>query len=202
MCTSGPDYMEENEYEKELFSQSEKLWKSYQDNYVPLENQVIEQTQAKRSAGYKQHSTDKAVNAARMEQPGTALTSAGMDPSGGGFMQTSNDAQNVSGTAGAYGAMAGHQSAEDQYMSGMMGLSQAGRGQQSEALSGLNSLAANQAGVDAAELAANQTVRNARWGALGTMAGAGGMMYGYQQGWFKPKTDNPFSGNSNANPLG
>lgn len=184
MCTSGPDYVKENEYERELFRQSEKLWQSYQDKYIPLENQVIEQIQGKRSAGYKQHSMDQAVNAARMEQPGTALVGPGMDPSGGGFMMASNEAQNTSGTAGAYGAMAGLQSAEDQYMSGMMGVAQTGRGQQAEALSGLNSLAANQAGIDAAELAAKQTVKNARWGALGTMAGAGGMMYGKNQGWF------------------
>ena len=99
-------------------------------------------------------------------------------------MMASNEAQNASGTAGAYGAMAGLQSAEDQYTSGMLGISQAGRGQQATAMQGMSNLAANQAGIDAAELAAKNTVRQAKWGGIGTMAGAGGMMYGKNQGWF------------------
>ena len=77
-----------------------------------------------------------------------------------------------------------------------MGISQAGRGQQATAMQGMSNLASNQAGIDAAELAAKSSIRQSKWGALGTMAGAGGMMYGKDQGWFKPKTDNPFSGNS------
>ena len=199
MCSGGPDYVEENDYERALFEQSEKMWQNYQDKYIPLENQVIEQMQAKRSAGYKQHSKDQAVNAARMQTSGTALSGPGMDPSGGGFMMASNEAQNTSGTAGAYGAMAGLQSAEDQYMSGMMGISQAGRGQQATAMQGMSNLAANQAGIDAAELAAKNSIRQSKWGALGTMAGAGGMVYGKKQGLFDKKpsnSGNPFSGNS------
>ena len=123
MCGSGPDYIEENEYERALFEQSEKMWQNYQDKYIPLENQAIEQMQNKRSAGYRQHSMDQGVNAARMQNPGTTQVGAGMNPGGGGAMMAANDAANLTATSGAMGAMAGLQSAEDQYTSGMLGIS-------------------------------------------------------------------------------
>lgn len=183
MCSS-PDYVEQNEYEKALIEQSEKMWQNYQESYIPLENQIIEQTQNKRSAGYKQHSQDQAVNAARMNAPGTVTVGAGMQP-GGNMMEMSQQAQEQSGTAGAMGAMAGLQSAEDEYASGMMGLAQHGRGQQATAMQGYGSLAANQAGMDMAELSAKQTASNAKWGAIGGMAGLGAGYYGHTKGWFK-----------------
>ncbi len=185
MCSS-PDYVEQNEYEKALIEQSEAMWENYQESYIPLENQVIEQTQNKRSAGYQQHSQDKAVNAARMQAPGTVTVGAGMQPGSGNMMETSQTAQEQTGTAGAMGAMAGLQSAEDQYASGMMGLAQHGRGQQATAMQGTSQLATNQAGMDMAELSARQHASNAKWGAIGGMAGLGVGYYGKQQGWFTP----------------
>ena len=49
----------------------------------------------------------------------------------------------------------------------------------------MSNLAANQAGIDAAELAAKNSIRQSKWGALGTMAGAGGMVYGKKHNWFE-----------------
>ncbi|WP_420588247.1 hypothetical protein [Bacterioplanoides sp.] len=181
MC-SDPDYAEQNEYEKALIEQSESMWADYQENYVPLENQVIKEVEGKRSAGYQQYSKDQAVNAARMQTPGTVTVGAGMQPGSGSFARASQSAQQQSGAAGAMGAMAGLQSAEDQYMSGMMGLAQTGRGQQASAMSGYSSLAANQAGTDMAELMAKQQVSSARWGAVGSMAGMGASAYMKQSG--------------------
>ncbi len=191
MCSS-PDYVEQNEYEKALIEQSEAMWENYQESYIPLENQIIEQTQNKRSAGYQQHSQDQAVNAARMQAPGTVTVGAGMQPGSGNMMETSQTAQEQTGTAGAMGAMAGLQSAEDQYASGMLGLSQHGRGQQATAMQGTSQLATNQAGMDMAELSARQHASNAKWGAIGGMAGLGAGYYADKKGWFdKPKKKTP-----------
>ena len=184
MCSSSPDYVEQNEYERALIEQSEKMWESYQENYIPLENQIIEQIEGKRSAGYQQHSKNEAVNAARMQNPGTVTVGAGMQPGGGNFAEASQSAQEQTGTAGAMGAMAGLQSAEDQYMSGMMGMAQHGRGQQATAMQGYGNLAANQAGMDMAELSAKQHASSAKWGAIGGMAGLGVAYHGHKQGWF------------------
>ena len=52
-------------------------------------------------------------------------------------------------------------------------------------MQGMSSLAANQAGMDAAELAAKKSVKGAKWGALGTMAGAGTMAWGKHKGWWE-----------------
>ena len=187
MC-SDPDYIEENPYEEELVRISEEMWLDYQENYIPLENQIIEQTQDKRSASYQQNQQDRAVNEARMQHHGTVTAGAGMNPGHGSFMQTSNTAQQQAGHAGAMGAMAGLQTAEDQYMSGMLGLTQHGRGQQATAMQGTGSLASNQMGMDMAELSAQQYASSAKWGAVGGMAGLGMTAYGDSQGWFDEPT--------------
>ena len=184
MCSSNPDYVKKNPYEDELVKQSEKLWQNYQDKYIPLENQVIDQIASKRSAGYKQHSQNQAVNASRMQAPGTVTVGAGMQPGSGNFAEASKTAQEQTGTAGAMGAMAGLQSAEDQYVSGMMGMSQHGRGQQATAMEGYSSLAANQAGMDMAELSAKQYANSAKWGGIGGVGGMAFAKIGKDRGWF------------------
>lgn len=184
MCSSSPDYVEQNEYERALIGQSEKMWENYQEKYIPLENQLIKQIEGKRSAGYQQYSKNQAVNASRMQAPGTVTVSAGMNPGSSNFAEASQIAQKQTGTAGAMGAMAGLQSAEDQYVSGMMGMAQHGRGQQATAMQGYGSLAANQAGMDMAELSAKQYANSAKWGAIGGMTGMGIGYYGNKQGWF------------------
>ena len=183
MCSS-PDYVEQNEYEKSLVEQSEKLWQNYQESYIPLENQIIDQVQGKRSTGYKQSQQNQAVNASRMSAPGTITVGAGMQPGGGNFAEIAGEAQNQSSASAGMASMAGLQSAEDEYMSGMLSLTQHGRGQQATAMEGTSNLAANQFGMDMAELGAKQHVKNARWGAIGGMAGLGVGYYGDKKGWF------------------
>ena len=204
MCSGGPDYAERNQYEDDLMRMSEQMFNTYKESYVPLQNQMIEQVQGYRGPGYQQYAKDQGVNAARMNTPGTMTTVAGMDPSSGGFAQATMDAQNQSGHAGAMGAMSGLQTAEDQYMSGMLGMAQVGRGQHGDALQGTSSMAGIQAGQDMAEIAAKQYAKNQKWGAIGAIGGMTGMYYGDKAGWFnkggdpnwmyKPLGDNPFAG--------
>lgn len=186
MCSDDPDYVESNPYEEELIKQAEGMWETYNESYVPLENQMIERIQGYGSDEYKQQQSDKAVSAARMNTPGNVTAGAGMDPSTGGFMAASGAAQNQSGLAGGMGAMSGQQTAEDQYIGGLMGMAQMGRGQQAAAMQGTGNLASMTAGQQAAELAAKQTVDSAKWGAAGSLAGLGMTYYGDTQGWFDP----------------
>lgn len=183
MCSDGDDdYIEPNPYEEKLVEVSEQMYQDYQQNYVPLENEMIEQIEGYRGESYQQSQKDKAVTAARMSTPGTVTAGLGMDPSSGTFIQASNSAQQQAGTAGA---MSGLQTAEDAYLGGMMGMAQMGRGQQATAMSGTSNLAAQQAGVDAASLAAQQQANSAMYGAFGSMAGLGMGYYGKDQGWFE-----------------
>ncbi len=178
MCSdSDDDYVESNPYEDQMVEQSQKMWEDYQKNYVPLENEMIDQIKGYRGGAYQQSQKDKAVNAARMNTPGTVTAGLGMDPSSGTFASSSIQAQQQSGLAGGMGAMSGLQTAEDAYAGGMMGLSQMGRGQQASAIGGSANLASHQAGVDAAELSAKQYANSAKWGAAGSVAGMG-MAYG------------------------
>ena len=185
MCSGDDDYVEANPYEDQLVEISEKMFEDYQQNYVPLENEMIREIESKRGADYQQSMKNEAVTAARMASPGTVTVGAGMDPSQGSFIQASNQAQQQAGTAGAMGAMSGLQTAEDQYLSGMMGMAQMGRGQQATAMQGTSDLAAQQAGVDMAELSAQQYANAAKWGAAGSVAGMGAAYYGKDQGWFE-----------------
>ncbi len=199
MCSGGSgDYAKRNQYEDDLMKMSDKMFQSYQDSYVPLQDDMIQQIEGYRGAGYKQYATNQGVNAARMNTPGTLTAGAGMDPSSGGFAQATMDAQNQSGHAGAMGAMSGLQSAEDQYMSGMLGMTQVGRGQQGEALPGTSQMAGIQAGQAMAEVYAKQYSRDQKWGAIGAVGGMAGMYGADKYGWFKPGSDNPFAGNSSA----
>ena len=181
MC-SEPEYQESNPYEDELVRQSELMWEDYQTNYVPLENQMIEDIEGYRSEEHKAYQKDRGATTARMQTQGTVTAGAGMDPSSGTFMSASNSAQSQSGTAGALGASMGLSTAEDQYIGGMTGMAQMGRGQQATAMEGTSNLASMQAGQDAAELAAQQTISSAKWGAAGTTAGAG-TAYGIENDW-------------------
>ena len=187
MCSDDPDYVESNPYEEELVRVADNMWKDYQESYVPLENTMIDRIQGYGSQEHKDQQVDKAVTAARINTPGQVTAGAGMDPSNGNFAAASGAAQNQTGLSGAMGAMSGQQTAEDQYIGGMMGLAQMGRGQQATAMQGTSHLASMTAGQQAAELAAKQTIESAKWGAGGSLAGLG-MVYGNDKyKWFKPK---------------
>lgn len=182
MCSDDPDYVESNPYEEELIRVADEMFQNYQESYVPLENQMMERIQGYGSEDYKQQQMDKAVTAARINTPGQVTAGAGMDPSTGTFIDASGKAQQQTGLASAMGAMSGQQTAEDQYIGGMMGMAQTGRGQQATAMGGYGNMASLTAGQQAAELAAKQTVESAKWGAAGSMAGLG-MIYGYDKYW-------------------
>ena len=184
MCSDDDDYVESNPYEDQLIETAENMWADYQTNYIPLENQMMERVAGYDSDTYKQYSKDRAVTSARMQTSGTVTAGAGMDPSGGNFAAASLGAQNTAGTAGGLGAMSGLQTAEDQYIGGSMNIAQTGRGQQASSVSGMGNLATMQAGQSAAELAANQTVQSAKWGAAGSLAGLGMAYYGDTQEWW------------------
>lgn len=195
MCGGGPDYVERNPYEDELMRVAEKRWNEYQSDYIPLENDMIQQIQSMRGAGYQQSQKDQGVNAARINSPGAITVGAGMQPGGGNFAQDAINLESQYSTASGMGAMAGEQSAEDQYMSGMLGMSQLGRNQQGTALEGTSQLAGMEAGNRMAEMSAKQYASNQKWGALGTVGGIGIGWYGDEQGWwdqlFKKNTPNP-----------
>lgn len=194
MCSDDDDdhYVQSNPYEEEMVRQAESRWQEYQQMYVPMENDLIRQIEGYRGEGYQQSMKDEAVNAARMNTPGTVTAGAGMDPGSGTFMAQSIGAEQQSGTAGALGAMSGLQTAEDQYVGGMMNMAQVGRQQSATSMSGMGNLASMQAGVDAAEMAAQQQANSAMWGAIGTGVGAG-VGYGMDQWGSDPKkkTVNP-----------
>ncbi|MGI9276232.1 MAG: hypothetical protein ACR2PT_15505, partial [Endozoicomonas sp.] len=96
MCSSG-DYVERNPYEEELMRVSEKRYNEFLDIYVPLENEMIQQIQGYRGAGYQQSMMDKGVNAARMQTPGSITVGAGMQPGGGSFAEQSQSVQEQAG---------------------------------------------------------------------------------------------------------
>ncbi|MGI9274182.1 MAG: hypothetical protein ACR2PT_04885, partial [Endozoicomonas sp.] len=58
------------------------------------------------------------------------------------------------------------------------------------AMQGMGQLASQQAGVDMAELSAQQYARNQMWGAGGAVAGMGFAYHGKKKGWFN-KTKKP-----------
>ncbi len=191
MCGGGPDYVERNPYEDELMKVAEKRLGEYQQDYIPLENDMIQQIESMRGAGYQQSMKDQGVNAARINTPSAITVGAGMQPGGGGLAQTAMDMEAQAGTAGAMGAMSGEQTAEDQYMSGMMGMSQLGRNQTATAMEGTSQLAGMEAGNRMAEMSAKQYANSQKWGAMGSMAGLGIGWYGDTKGWWDPKKDIP-----------
>lgn len=184
MCSGDPDYVESNAYEDELVASAEAMWQDFQENYVPLENERIDRIRKYGSDAHKQLQTDKAVTSARINTPTGVTAGLGMDPTSGTFLGATGTSQSQAGLAGSLGAVSGLQTAKDQYVGGMMGLAQTGRGQQSTALSGTSSLASMQAGQDAAAIAAQQTADSARLGAIGSIAGMG-VTYGHSKDWWQ-----------------
>ena len=187
MCSDDDDYVESNPYEDQMMETADRMWKDYQTNYIPLENQMMDRIAGYDSDAYKQYSKDRAVTSARMQTPGTVTAGAGMDPSGGNFVAASAGAQQQAGMAGGLGAMSGLQTAEDQYLGGSMNLAQVGRNQQATSMAGMGNMASLQAGQDAAALAANQSVQSAKWGAAGSVAGLGMAYHGHTKGWWGDK---------------
>ena len=189
MCGGGSDYVEQNQYERELIDQAERRLAEYNEMYVPLEYQQMADVNRYRSDTFRQGSKDKSVNAARMQLPATTRAGVGMDPGSGNLMLQSMATEQQAGTAGAMGAMAGLQSAEDQYAQGTANLAATGRSQSGTAMNMTASMAQQQAGLIAAQKAAQQTADNAKWGAMGTVAGLGAGYYGDKKGWFKPPSE-------------
>ncbi|MCG7915917.1 MAG: hypothetical protein JAY71_18785 [Candidatus Thiodiazotropha weberae] len=181
------DYVEESPYERALVDMAEKRLGEYQEMYVPLEYQQMADVDRYRSNTFKQGSKDKAVNTARMQTPGTVVAGSGMDPGSGNFMVGSIGAEQQAGSAGAMGAMAGLQSAEDLYAGGTLDLAAVGRGQTGTTMNLSQSMAQQQAGVLAAQKAAQQQADSAMLGAVGSVAGAAAGAYGKEQGWFDSK---------------
>ena len=197
MCGGDADYVEETEYERQLVEMADKQLAHYNELYVPLEYQQMADVNRYRSDVFKQGSMDKAVNAARMQLPTSTGVAAGMDPGTGNVMLQSMAKEQQAGSAGAMGSMAGLQTAEDLYAQGAVNLAATGQKQQATNLNLASTMAQQQAGVVAAQKAADQTVRNAQMGLAGTVAGLGAG-YAYNKGWLsgKPKKLDPKLGNN------
>ena len=179
--------MKESPYERELVNLAEKRLAEYEEMYIPLEYQQMRDVERFRSQTFKQGMMDKSVNTARMQTPGTVLAGPGMNPGSGNFMLSSQQAQQKAGGAASMGAMAGLQGAEDLYVAGGMDLAAAGRGQTGTSMNMTSTIAQQQAGVLAAQKAAQQSVKDAQWGAAGSVAGAAYAKYDSMK---KPKVDN------------
>ncbi len=192
MC-GGNDYAEESVYEKQLVEMADRQLAHYNELYVPLEYQQMADVNRYRSDVFKQGSKDKSVNAARMNTPSSAVVASGMNPGAGGHMLRSMATEQQSGASGALGAMTGLQSAEDLYAQGSLNTAASGRQQQGLKLGMASTMAQQQAGVIAAQKAAQQTVKDAYWGAAGTIAGgAAAGYYGRKQESEKPKPFDPY----------
>ena len=83
------------------------MWQGYQENYIPLENQMIDRIEGYGSEEHKQQQMDKAVTAARINTPGSVTAGAGMDPSNGNFSAASGAAQNQTASGGLHGGDVG-----------------------------------------------------------------------------------------------
>lgn len=184
MCGGDPDYVEQNEFERELIDMSDRQLAHYNKLYVPLEYQQMADIDRYRSDVFRQGSMDKSVNAARMQTPAGVRAGAGVNPGTGNLMMQAIGTEQQQGTAGAMGAMAGLQSSEDLSAQGRLGLASTGRNNPAQAMQMTASIAQQQAGQVAAQKAAQQMASNAKWGALGTV---GGLATGYAYDKYRPK---------------
>lgn len=184
MCMSSPDYDESpGVYEKKLMDISQQRLNQYNQMYLPAENQYMRDTRRMDSDGYSQLMTDKATNSARLASP-VYQPQAGS----GSTMKTAmtSDVLNRASQM-SLAASTGNQVAAEQYYGRNLNTVGTSQGQAGTAMQTTGNVAANQAGLAAAQNATNTQISGAQWNAAGAVAGAGFAYGNYKNDWFPTK---------------
>lgn len=181
MCFSSPDYQEDpTVFEEKLLEIAEERLQHYQQGYIPAENQYMRDTERMNTRGYQQLMTDKATTAARLSSPAfQAGAGQGGNIKVGATSDVLNQAQQLS-----LAASTGNQVATEQYYGRNLNMVGVGNGQAGTAMQTTGNIAANEAGLAAAQSSAQSQRRNAMWNMGGAMAGAGLMAGNEKWGWF------------------
>lgn len=148
----------ESQYSKELAAVADKEWQKYQESYVPIENQYIadvqkmgsEQTQ-KDVAGDVTTSYAKSFGEAGQEQE-RQLAAAGVDPSSGKARATRGSLADAQAKTTADATSKGQADATRAYTGNLANVVAMGKGQQTQAVHGLQDIsraAAQEAGQEA-----------------------------------------------------
>lgn len=175
MCGGDePDAPPPSPYETEMMNQAENRLKEYQDTFIPLENQWMQQSKLYGSQDYTTKQQNAAVAASRMQNSGTALAGVGMQP-GGTFLGAAQGAAQGGGGAAGLASAAGYQVAKDKKYGSALDIVKLGRNQTATSANMNSQLASSQAGIQAAQHAAARQEQSAMAGAMGTAIGMGGM---------------------------
>lgn len=181
MSMGDGDFVEESQGEKDMFQLGEDSWADYQDRFVPLENQLINdlstlqrtKPQARGRAGAEvRQSFDE-----NYDKVSATNTRRGADPSSGSAMMGLNDASVAEAKLQTRATTSSDQAVDDAYYGGQRQVMSMGQGVRSDS-AGLTSVGAGlSANANNIQAQSKAYGKNAMYGAAGTVIGAGGRRY-------------------------
>lgn len=177
---------------KQLANIAMQRWQSYQNVYVPAENQYIDEMRNFDKESRMEQMTRAASAGTRnsfaqaIDTDINNMTSAGINPASGTFQQAINHTGTKAAEAETANTTQTQQAIQDQKVQGLQNVVAIGMGKSGEAIAGLNTTAAMSA-QKAEDKAINQfNNRTANTQAIGTAVGAGtraAVEYGNKNGW-------------------
>lgn len=179
---SAPKVYETPE-EQALAEVAARKWNHYQENYVPLENYFMAQTEKENAPGAYKMASGAAASAGANEfsrasqQASQSLASRGINPNSGAFGISQGSISASQGASTGTNMARAQTAQQTRYVGGLSNIAAMGRGNATEAQQGMTDIAANaqRDAINAAESSWNSTA--ARRGALGTVAGGISEMY-------------------------
>ena len=147
MCGGGSPDIENTESQKALAEVAAGKWTEYQEKFVPMQNEFIQDVQDMNSV----KATDEAKNIAGVTNAsnttgvvgGTAkaMAASGVNPNSTQFKQGVNNATQSAGVTAAGNTSKVQVSQQDRYLQGLNAVNAMGSGQEADAISGMGDLA-------------------------------------------------------------
>jgi len=172
--------VKETEYEKELAKVYSEQWQYYEQNIIPVEDQVIgDATTSNDAPVYQTVSSDTNLGyqtsfAKTGKGTAGAMAASGVDPSSGKFKATLSDLSDKQASVSADAKTRSQIAGQERHIDKMSNVMAMGQGEAQEAVSSFNDIAVNsqrKAFSDANNSAQN---RDNTLGAIGMAAGAYG----------------------------
>ncbi|MCA9340020.1 MAG: hypothetical protein KDA17_03870 [Candidatus Saccharibacteria bacterium] len=175
----GDADIEDTADQKALAKIAAERWVEYQRDFVPAENQYIDEMlnyDKESRQNNLESSSVAAVQAAydeALDSDIDTLSSSGVNAGSGATISAINDNAADRAVAQTSNVNRTQQALQDQRVQGMKNVVALGNGQAAETLSGLNQIAANSASdaIDEAQISADRS--RSKYGAIGTVAGMG-----------------------------
>ena len=174
----GSDSVKETEYEKELAKVYAEQWEYYEQNIIPVENDVITDAKSSNDTSVYQNISDnthlgyqKSFSEAG-NKAANNLAASGVDPSSGKFKNKMSSLADMEASVSSDAKSRSQLAGQERHIDKMSNIMAMGQGQSQESVASLNDIAVKsqqKASVDASISSQN---RSNTLGAVGAIGGA------------------------------